>query len=357
MPIGDRVRPGRTRDCNLGAVGGSLRTGSGGEFSGGPEPGVPERQAPLGRTGQAPACPRFRRVFESPPSTGEIRGTPAPTEYRLTSRRGAMAIIDYYAVLGVPSYATSGQIRRAYRALAFRWHPDRNAGREAEAHDRFVAVQQAFDVLSDSRRRFEYDEQVRRQGVRPAPRPARSSGFGHERPRPERPRNRRPAGAAPKAAPPPRKPLTVRTLVSRIAWVPLSFVLRSIGVLFLLVIGNPGNRAPDRWEEFRARHAGAVGLLRVAQFASAVIFVTAFLFVRLSLPSRPLPPPDPSGWPTPRYRHGRGWRLDEVLESSSDWREVAVVAGAVFIAALVIDRLIYAYFWATDAESRRHRTE
>ncbi len=67
-----------------------------------------------------------------------------------------MATGDYYDVLGVPRDATPEQIKKAYRALAKKYHPDRNPGdRSAEA--RFKQVQEAYDVLSDPQKRALYD--------------------------------------------------------------------------------------------------------------------------------------------------------------------------------------------------------
>ena len=64
---------------------------------------------------------------------------------------------DYYAVLGVPRTATTGEIRKAFRALARKHHPDRNAG-DAEAERRFKEVNEANEVLADPAKRKQYDE-------------------------------------------------------------------------------------------------------------------------------------------------------------------------------------------------------
>jgi molecular chaperone DnaJ len=64
---------------------------------------------------------------------------------------------DYYAALGVPKDADAVAIKKAYRQLARDLHPDKNPN-NAEAEDRFKEVSEAYDVLSDPKRRGEYDE-------------------------------------------------------------------------------------------------------------------------------------------------------------------------------------------------------
>jgi len=64
---------------------------------------------------------------------------------------------DYYKALGVPKDASAAEIKKAYRTLARRYHPDANKG-EAASEERFKEVSEAYDVLSDDQRRKEYDE-------------------------------------------------------------------------------------------------------------------------------------------------------------------------------------------------------
>lgn len=63
-----------------------------------------------------------------------------------------------YATLGVESDATLDEIKRAYRRAAMKWHPDRNPGREAEAHLAFQEIRDAYAILSDETQRRVYDD-------------------------------------------------------------------------------------------------------------------------------------------------------------------------------------------------------
>ncbi len=65
--------------------------------------------------------------------------------------------VDYYAVLGVPRDASALDIRRAYRRVARRHHPDLN--RDPGGVERFAAAARAYEVLSDPAARGRYDEQ------------------------------------------------------------------------------------------------------------------------------------------------------------------------------------------------------
>jgi molecular chaperone DnaJ len=78
---------------------------------------------------------------------------------------------DYYAVLGVPKNATHGEIKKAYRKLAQRYHPDANPG-NADAEERFKEVSAAYDVVGDEGKRASYDR------VREMAAGAGAGGFG-----------------------------------------------------------------------------------------------------------------------------------------------------------------------------------
>ncbi len=68
-----------------------------------------------------------------------------------------MAFIDYYKVLGVEQNATQNDIKKAYRRLAKKYHPDTN-GNTPEAQERFQAINEANEVLGDPEKRKRYDE-------------------------------------------------------------------------------------------------------------------------------------------------------------------------------------------------------
>jgi molecular chaperone DnaJ len=75
---------------------------------------------------------------------------------------------DYYEVLGVSKTATPEEIKKAYRKMAIKYHPDKNPG-DKEAEEKFKEAAEAYDVLSDSDKRARYDQFGHNMG---------QSGFG-----------------------------------------------------------------------------------------------------------------------------------------------------------------------------------
>jgi molecular chaperone DnaJ len=63
---------------------------------------------------------------------------------------------DFYSALGVDKKASQEEIKKAYRKLVRQYHPDKNPG-DAKAEERFKEIQQAYDVLSDPKKRKDYD--------------------------------------------------------------------------------------------------------------------------------------------------------------------------------------------------------
>src|ERR687889_734921 len=79
---------------------------------------------------------------------------------------------DYYEILGVPKNASEEEIKKAYRKLAMKFHPDRNEG-DKNAEGKFKEAKEAYEMLSDAQKRAAYD-QFGHAGVDPNMR----GGFG-----------------------------------------------------------------------------------------------------------------------------------------------------------------------------------
>lgn len=69
-----------------------------------------------------------------------------------------MAELDYYQVLGVSRNAPPAEIKKAYRKLALRYHPDKVKGDKKQAEEKFKEISEAYAVLSNPEKRKEYDE-------------------------------------------------------------------------------------------------------------------------------------------------------------------------------------------------------
>src|SRR5438034_2679181 len=70
---------------------------------------------------------------------------------------------DYYSVLGVPASATQDEIKKQYRKLAAKHHPDKNPN-DPKAAERFKEISEAYQVLGDAEKRKQYD-QMRQLGA------------------------------------------------------------------------------------------------------------------------------------------------------------------------------------------------
>ncbi|XP_076236744.1 dnaJ homolog subfamily B member 6-B isoform X1 [Calliopsis andreniformis] len=69
-------------------------------------------------------------------------------------------MVDYYKILEVQRTATTGDIKKAYRKLALKWHPDKNPENLDEANRRFKEISEAYEVLIDDAKRRTYDQRL-----------------------------------------------------------------------------------------------------------------------------------------------------------------------------------------------------
>ncbi len=65
---------------------------------------------------------------------------------------------DYYQILGLSKQASADEIKKAYRKLAVKWHPDKNPNNKAASEEKFKKISEAYAVLSDPEKRQQYDQ-------------------------------------------------------------------------------------------------------------------------------------------------------------------------------------------------------
>ena len=65
---------------------------------------------------------------------------------------------DFYDILGISRGASDSEIKKAYRKLAMKWHPDKNQDNKETAEKKFKAVSEAYEILSDPKKKEIYDQ-------------------------------------------------------------------------------------------------------------------------------------------------------------------------------------------------------
>ncbi|KAF8069569.1 psi1 [Scenedesmus sp. PABB004] len=102
---------------------------------------------------------------------------------------------DYYAILGVAKNATDAELKKAYRKLAIKHHPDKNPDNAAAAEEKFKEISEAYDVLSDPAKRQVFDA-YGEEGLKAGPPPPQSAASQSQAPRGGAPGGASPFGGA-----------------------------------------------------------------------------------------------------------------------------------------------------------------
>lgn len=83
---------------------------------------------------------------------------------------------DYYSILGIDKKSSKDEIKKAYRALAMKYHPDKNPG-DKQAEDTFKDINEAYEVLSDDSKKSAYDNPSKRNGFHGSGNPGFNGNF------------------------------------------------------------------------------------------------------------------------------------------------------------------------------------
>lgn len=135
----------------------TLRTVRAGHPERGPvgRPGAWKGTAPAVSMASRPQCGLQRGLHFASNQWTHPRAPLGARWWSTQRRRGAES--DPYEVLGIPNDASQDDVKRAYRKLALKWHPDRNPDDQARAEREFKQISKAYAVLSDPQQRAMYD--------------------------------------------------------------------------------------------------------------------------------------------------------------------------------------------------------
>lgn len=72
--------------------------------------------------------------------------------------------LNYYEIMGVSEHAPIDEIKKAYRKLALKWHPDKNP-KNSEAEEKFKEIASAYEIIGDVQKRLAYDAKLKEERI------------------------------------------------------------------------------------------------------------------------------------------------------------------------------------------------